>query len=230
MSYRDEDWARGLQVARERERAHPSVGRIAYDSADWWKPHVFGALPEAVIEREFGVPIDLTRRPNGDGGIDFLLPFGVRTSCTSTVIADVKGFTYDGPDLALLVWDKVVHKSELYVMAHITPPFKHEQCECPYVVTLRGWALREEVMRYPVEIHNHKLNRPSHTMPVRDLRPMWRLHSLHQWGYEEDYSHAPEERYLTQSREREHPSRKESRQAAEASRRHRTGNSTPLQR
>ncbi len=94
-----------MQEALRREKEErPDPDGIRKDS------HTIGMQGEIEFSRVFGLPLDLTPRRTGDGGVDFLLP-----TTLGDFVVDVKTATHYPPWMLVPVKDCVA--TTIYVLA-----------------------------------------------------------------------------------------------------------------
>lgn len=113
-----------------------------------------GLVGEAQFACDFHQPLDWERRPGGDNGCDFIVPF--------KMIVDVK--TFRRP-FHLIVEPGKVHRADIYVLAGYSDETLRAE--------LLGWEWRQAVERAPVKKFEGIDN---HYIAAGQLRPMEDLH------------------------------------------------------
>lgn len=112
---------------------------------------VIGAAGEKAFADRYGLPMDTTARPHGDGGRDFTGPIGRIDVKTSPTPGNIIVRTCDGHKLA-----------EAVVLAKFIPESQ--------TAVLLGWATRAEVLSGSVRDFGY--NGPCYAYPRHKLRPM----------------------------------------------------------
>jgi hypothetical protein len=126
-----------------------------------------GLRGEEKLSRVFGVPMDMMRRPNGDGGIDNVLRLNVRDGCQDFVV-DVK--TAKIPRHLLVEVGKVRPRT-IYILAGYSGD----------AADLLGWQWGRVVLQAPTGDFGYGV--VSHFIPAGELRKIEELLSRHRAGF-----------------------------------------------
>jgi hypothetical protein len=119
---------------------------------------LLGVMGEAAFSAVFGLPVDESRRPGGDAGVDFRVSFTI----------DVKTARRAAN---LIVEVGRVH-ADIYVLAEAHPEMSNG-------VRLVGWAWGKDVLSAPVDDGARFRNGiRNHWIAARDLRPVGSLRAL----------------------------------------------------
>jgi hypothetical protein len=151
----------------EQHRDNPSQRILTknMDEAGFYGEFTFGRL--------IGYPVDISKRTNGDNGIDFNLNiegYAAKKTC------DVKTRKEREDDMLMLVEkDKV--KADIYVCGILAS----DESNVEFV----GWLLGKEVLKYPLgDLGTGVIN---HQVPIGELRPMRSLRRvIMKWEHEDD--------------------------------------------
>ena len=152
-------------LAAWRESAHTGEGHHCHPD-DPTLPHRLGVIGEACFARAFGLNIDVEQRPNGDGGVDFLLPCGLRS-----LRVDVKT-TVDQRAFCLLVEANKVRRADVFVLCWLYRSPRNG----PLQPRLLGWETCSVVSCFPIQEFGH--GKANHFLLPSDLRPMGDLMRL----------------------------------------------------
>ena len=112
-----------------------------------------GLIGEAEFARVFGLPLDLSRRPGGDGRVDFIVPF--------RITVDVK----TARKASNLIEEQGKVSCDIYVLAEYSDDGKRAD--------LIGWEKGEKLARAPVRDFGHGIQ--NHYIPRENLRPISEL-------------------------------------------------------
>lgn len=141
------------ETSNERENLHkydPSGRQLTKQT------HRIGLLGEFAFAKLVGIFPDISKKRNGDMGIDFEIPL------LATVDVKTRNERDGGLNDTLMLVEHNKLNADIYVLA--INPSDGGACECV------GWMRKENVVRYPLkDLGTGVLN---HQIPATDLHPM----------------------------------------------------------
>ena len=147
------------EVAKRREALHANHATSRPLSQDY---EFIGLMGQWEFAKEFGLEIDLSDKPGGDGRINFITDIG--TISVSTARKPYNLLREAGKECARY---------------HVLAKYKEKRIawtEYQYTVQLLGWESDEEMLKCPVRSFGHNIQ--NHYKHVRYLRPMIEMRYL----------------------------------------------------